>query len=91
VPGKKNMGVAPGVKKPRLKDTNCAMFCCSACLCFSRLCLLRAPRTFFNDAGSEIHLSPTDLASPLPTQVELEKFVNNGFGKTESGLGFPRS
>ena len=24
------------------------------------------------DAGSEIHLSPTDLASPLPTQVELE-------------------
>jgi hypothetical protein len=25
-----------------------------------------------NDAGSEIHLSPTDLASPLPTQVELE-------------------
>jgi hypothetical protein len=24
------------------------------------------------DAGSEIHLSPTDLASPLPTQVEVE-------------------
>jgi hypothetical protein len=26
----------------------------------------------FVDAGSEIHLSPTDLTSPLPTQVELE-------------------
>jgi hypothetical protein len=29
---------------------------------------------YVNDAGSEIHLSPTDLASPLPTQVELEQF-----------------
>jgi hypothetical protein len=27
---------------------------------------------YVNDAGSEIHLSPTDLASPLPTQVEVE-------------------
>ena len=27
---------------------------------------------YVNDAGSEIHLSPTDLASPLPTQVKLE-------------------
>jgi hypothetical protein len=33
-------------------------------------------KVFFNgDAGSEIHLSPTDLASPLPTQVKLEQFV----------------
>ncbi len=30
--------------------------------------------TIGRDAGSEIHLSPTDLASPLPTQVELEQF-----------------
>ena len=32
-----------------------------------------------SNAGSEIHLSPTGLASPLPTrthQAELEQFVN---------------
>jgi hypothetical protein len=28
-----------------------------------------------NDTGSKIHLSPTDLASPLPAQVKLEQFV----------------
>jgi hypothetical protein len=33
------------------------------------------PKTGRNCAGSENHLSPTDLASPLPTQVKLEQFV----------------
>jgi hypothetical protein len=33
----------------------------------------------YPNAGSEIHLSPTDLASPLPTQVKLEQFVTMQF------------
>ena len=37
------------------------------------------------DAGSEIHLSPTDLASPLPTQVDLLQFVNNSLAKPRLG------
>jgi hypothetical protein len=43
--------------------------------CALRLSVLELGRSvvrYVNDAGSEIHLSPTDLASPLPTQVELE-------------------
>ena len=45
-----------------------------------------------SDAGSKMHLSPTDLSPLLPAQeVKLEQFVNNCFGETEAGLGFPRS
>jgi hypothetical protein len=58
---------------------------------FSVLELGRSVVRHVKDAGSKIHLSPTDLASPLPAQVEPEQFVNNSFGATESGLGFPRS
>jgi hypothetical protein len=33
-------------------------------------------------------MSQTDLASTLPTQVKIEQFANNRFGKSEAGLGF---
>jgi hypothetical protein len=39
------------------------------------LSVLGLGRSVVNDAGSEIHLSLTDLASPLPAQVKLEQFV----------------
>jgi hypothetical protein len=40
------------------------------------------------DAGSEIHLSPTDLASPLPAQVKLEQFETTQFlAKPRLGSG----
>jgi hypothetical protein len=46
----------------------------------SSLELGRSVVRYVNDAGSEIHLSPTDLASPLRTQEELldytTKFAN---------------
>ena len=57
----------------------------------SVLGLGRSVVRYVNDAGSEIHLSPTDLASPLPTPSETRTVVNNSFGETETRLGFPRS
>jgi hypothetical protein len=42
-----------------------------------------------NDAGSEIHLSPTDLASPLPTQVKLEQFVQCSFWRNRDWARVP--
>jgi hypothetical protein len=42
-----------------------------------------------SDAGSEIHLSPTDLASPLPTQVKLEQFAPCSFWRNRDWARVP--
>jgi hypothetical protein len=44
---------------------------------------------FAFDAGSEIHLSPTDLASPLPTQVKLAQFVQHSFWRNRDWARVP--
>jgi hypothetical protein len=55
----------------------------------SALELGRSVVRYVNDAGSEIHLSPTDLASPLPTQVKLEQIVNNSFWRNRGWARVP--
>jgi hypothetical protein len=41
------------------------------------------------DAGSEIHLSPTDLASPLPAQVKPEQFAQHSFWRNRDWARVP--
>jgi hypothetical protein len=45
--------------------------------------------TMLCDAGFEIHLSPTDLSSPLPTQVKLEQFVQCSFWRNRDWARVP--
>jgi hypothetical protein len=42
-----------------------------------------------NDAGSEIRLSPTDLASLLPAQVKLEQFAQCSFWQNRDWARVP--